>query len=277
MTELAVVAVDDPDDPRVRPFTRLTDGELRRALEAEHGWFIAEGLTVLARLVTSRFPLAAVLCAPRKLDAVRAALVDAPPGAAGAGDPVPVYVAAQPVLDAVTGFSLHRGVVALGRRVDVPWPADARRVAVLDGLNDTENVGSIVRSASALGIDALVLCPRSADPLHRRALRVSMGEALHLPWRRVDDLPGWIAAWRAGGGRAYALAVQEGSVPITALAPDADARVAVVLGAEYAGVSAPAREACDACVRIPMRPGADSLNVGAAAAIAFHHLGTDRR
>jgi tRNA G18 (ribose-2'-O)-methylase SpoU len=242
-------SVTSADDARVVPYTHLTDAQARA-----DALFLAESRLVLERLLVSRYPVRSVLVSERRADVIEPLLV---------GLDVPLLVAPQPMLEAIVGFNLHRGVIALGERLPDPGlPHAAERIVVLDGLNDAENVGSIFRTASALGWDAVALTGGTLDPLHRRALRVSMGEALHLPWTRLDDLPDDVTV---------AALVADGDVTLAAFEPPG--RLALVLGAEHDGVSARLRARADVTVRIPMRAGVDSLSVTAAAAIALHALG----
>jgi tRNA G18 (ribose-2'-O)-methylase SpoU len=267
---MRVVHVDDPSDPRVREYVGLRDPILRRAYElpGAHGAgvFIAEGRLVIERLLRSPYPLRSVLVTPERLERLRPALE-----AAGADE---VYVAGQDVLNLLTGYDLHMGAVASASRLPPSAASDLLRdattVAVLEGLNDPENLGAIIRSASALGVQALLLDPTCVDPLYRRVVRVSMGETLFLRHARLEPWPGGIQAVRDAGLQLVALTPDEHAIPIEAWAADAPARIALLLGAELTGLSDAALAAADVLVRIPIAGGADSLNVGHAAAIAFH-------
>ena len=264
----AVIPVRSADDPRLAAYTRLTDAEHRRALESSAGTFVVEGVTAIRRAFASRYTVRSVLVTPAK----RAML--APELADSAAD---VYVVDQDVMNGVAGFDLHRGAVAVAARqplADVATVADgARRVAVLEGLNDHENLGAVARSAAALGIDALVLDPTCADPFYRRCVRVSMGEVLHLDLARAEQWPGALGVLRDAGFALVALTPAEPADDIdTVAARVRGRRIAVILGAEGPGLSVGALAAADRRARIPMRAGADSLNVGHAAAIAFHVL-----
>lgn len=255
------VIVEDPGDPRLADFVGLTDAELRRRVEGER-CFIAEGLTVVRRLLASPHRVRAVLVTPNRLPALAADLERCP---------APVYVASRDVLQAVTGFDLHRGVVASADRPRAPDPDDvlqaARTVAVLEGVNDSENLGAIARSARALGVDALLLDPTTADPWARRTVRVSMGEILFLDVVRVGPIAELVPTLHRHGFQAVALTPGSAATNVWSWTPAP--RVAIVLGAEGPGLTSAAIAACDEQVRVPIRADVDSLNVGHAAAIVF--------
>lgn len=256
-----VVAVDDATDPRLVELSGLTDAEARAVTEAEHGCFVVEGLLGLEAAVRSRYPLRSVLVAERKLDRVLP-LVD------HLG--IDVFTGPRELLDSITGFPIHRGVVASAGRLPVPEAASllagTRRVAVVEGLNDHENLGALFRNAAAFGLDAVLLDPTTADPLYRRSVRVSLGHVLRVPWARLEPLPGGLAPVRDAG------------LTTVALTPDGEETVADVhgavgvawiLGAEGAGLTTTTLRAADRRARIPMAAGVDSLNVATAAAVAF--------
>jgi tRNA G18 (ribose-2'-O)-methylase SpoU len=267
-----VVPVADPGDARLSDFRSLNDADLRRQVEAagEHGpgLFIVEGLIAISRLLTSPYPVRSLLVTPSRL-ARLAHLID--------DLDVVAFVAEPAVLAAVAGFDLHRGAVAAADR---PAPRDPLEVAagaqtlgVLEGLNDHENLGAIARSARALGVDGLLLDPTCADPLYRRCVRVSMGEVLHLPFARLTPWPDALRELGAAGWRILALTPSPDALPLQCLHVEPGTRVAVLLGAEGPGLSDAAMASADERVRIALRPGVDSLNVGHAAAIAFAALG----
>ncbi|HET7407500.1 MAG TPA: RNA methyltransferase [Mycobacteriales bacterium] len=258
--------VDDPADPRVADYVSLTDVALRRRLEPAEGLFIAEGVQVVERALRASYRLRSALVSSKAVDLLRPLL---------AGADVPVFVADPDVIRLVAGFHVHRGVLASFARkpllsVDQVL-SSARRVVVLEDTNNPTNLGAVARSAAALGMDALLLSPECADPLYRRAVRVSMGEVFALRYARVDVWPEGLAALRDHGFRLLALTPDPQAAPIGAV--ELGDRVAVLLGAEGPGLSAGAMARCDERVRIPMAPGVDSLNVAAAAAIAFHVVG----
>jgi tRNA G18 (ribose-2'-O)-methylase SpoU len=257
----------DASDPRLRDYVGLTDVALRRRREPEEGLFIAEGEKVIRRAVAAGYPMRSLLLAEKWLPVV--ADVAAVTGAA-------VYLAEPAVLERVTGYRVHRGpLAAMARRPLPPYGeliAAARRVAVLEDVNDHTNIGAIFRSAAALGGDAVVLSPRCADPLYRRAVKVSMGAVFAVPWTRIEPWPAGLARLRAAGLRVLALTPAADAVPLPDLADSHLERCALLLGAEGAGLSPGALAAADVRVRIPMSHGVDSLNVAAAASVAFYAI-----
>lgn len=263
-----VTEIADPTDPRLAEYMGLTDADLRRAAEQGGGFFIAESVSVISRLLRSDHPVRSVLVTPERFDQLRADLEHLA---------APVYVAGPDVLNRVAGFNLHRGAVAAADRLPEPRLdealAKARNVAVLEGLNDHENLGVIFRSADALGIDLVLLDPTCADPYYRRTVRVSMGSVLAVPFVRLRDWPAGLAAVRGAGFRLLALTPAAGARPIEEVAREPVPRPALLLGSEGKGLRAGTLELADEWVRIPMRHGVDSLNVGHAAAIAFHRFG----
>lgn len=268
----APVPVDDPGDERVADYRHLTDAALRRLREepgpgGRHGIFVTEGALAIRRLLRSDYRVRSVLVTPAQLGALADDL---------AGLDAPVYVAGRAVMAAVAGFDVHRGALASADRRPLPPPealfARARRVAVLEEVNDHENLGGTFRNAAAFGLDAVLLCPRCADPLYRRSVRVSVGHVLGVPFARLDPWPGALGALRDAGFALVALTPDPTAEPLRRLDPASLGRVALLLGAEGPGLSAAALARADRRVRIPMAPGVDSLNVAAASAVAFAHL-----
>lgn len=259
--------VDDPRDERVRDYFSLTDVALRRLLEPERGLYMAESEKVLRRALAAGHRMRSLLMTPRWVgewpDLLRTA----------AGQGAPVFVAAPAVAEAMTGFHLHRGVIAAMHRPQLPplqeVLAGARRVAVLEDVVDHTNVGAVFRSAAALGVDAVLVTPRCADPLYRRSVRVSMGTVFQVPWTRVDPWPGGVDLLKDLGLTVAALALSEDSVSLDELERHPPERLALVLGTEGDGLSPRTVAAADLVVRIPMGGGVDSLNVAAASAVAF--------
>ncbi|MGZ5385483.1 MAG: TrmH family RNA methyltransferase [Acidimicrobiia bacterium] len=256
-----VIEITDPSDPRVAEYVRLTDAELRR----DTGGFIAESLEVVRRLLASSHEVRSVLVTPARYAQLAEDLAPVD---------TTVLIVAQAVMNEVAGFNLHRGVVAVGERIAEPTLErivdDAATLAVLEGLNDHENLGAVFRSARALGIDALLLDPTCADPYHRRPVRVSMGAVFQLPFLRLSHWPDDLERVRRSGFELVALTPDPDAPSIEDL-PVRDRR-ALLLGAEGPGLSSATLALVDRRVRIPIRAGIDSLNVGHAAAIAFHRL-----
>jgi tRNA G18 (ribose-2'-O)-methylase SpoU len=251
----------DADDPLLADFIDLGDPAARRRRERDE-IFVAEGLVAVARLVESGHAMRAVLTIPRTEGRVRELL---------AGRDVPVIVAPPAVVARTVGFNLHRGVVASAVRRPLPTVeevlARSRRIVVLEGLNDPENLGLIARSARAFGFDALVLDPTCIDPYYRRTVRVSMGEVLLMAVARIDDWPAGLAAVAAAGFETWSLTPAADADDIWAAR--VPARLALVLGAEGSGLQPTTMAATARRVRIPIRREVDSLNVSAAAAVAF--------
>jgi len=265
-----LVTLTDPDDPAVADYTRLTDVALRSRHEPSKGLYIAESSTVIRRAVAAGHRPRSFLMAPRWLESMADVLLEV--GAGEHGD-VPVYVADEEVLERLTGFHLHRGALAAMHRPPLAPVADlvagARRVAILEDVVDHTNVGAAFRSAAALGVDAVLVTPRCADPLYRRSVRVSMGTVFQVPWTRIDPWPGGVETLRDAGFTVAALALADHAVTLDDVAADPPERLAWVLGTEGDGLTRGAVEAADLVVRIPMAGGVDSLNVAAAAAVAF--------
>ncbi len=257
------VRVDDLADPRLSDYVTLTYVELRRVKEPAEGLFVAEGEKVISRAVAAGYPMRSLLLTEKWL-----------PGLADvvAAVSCPVLVADESLMEQVTGFRVHRGALAaMGRLPLPPAPellARVRRVVVLEDLIDHTNVGAVFRSAAALGMDAVLLSPRCADPLYRRAVKVSMGAVFTLPYARLDDWYGGLDLLRDAGMSVLALTPAPDAVPLDALPPERLRRCALLLGAEGPGLSRRWVEAADTAVRIPMAHGVDSLNAAAAAAVA---------
>ncbi len=254
------------DDPRLADFARLTDAVLRRRMEPAGGLYIAESAKVLTRALHAGHRPRAVLVSPDKVTDAVAVLEHA-------GATAPVLVADFAVLEAITGYDVHRGFLASMHRPALAHPstllANARRVVVLENIVDHTNVGAVFRSAAALGADAVLITPECADPLYRRSVRVSMGTVFQVPWTRIE-WPAGASLIRDAGFVIAALALTDDSVPLDSLETDAPERLAIMLGAEGDGLSRAAITAADLTVRIPMGGGVDSLNVAAAAAVAMY-------
>jgi len=264
--EIAVVDITDPADPRVDDFRDLNSIDRRPDLPTGKGLVIAEGVLVVQRMLASRFTPLALLGTDRRLVELRADLC---------GCAAPYYRVSADVMAQVVGFHLNRGVLAAARRVE---PAEvaatlgaARTIAVLEGVNDHENLGAIFRNAAGLGVDAVVFGAGCADPLYRRAVRVSMGHALLVPYARAATWPAELATLRDHGFRVLAMTPGDTAMALPeAMAAVRAEKVAVLVGAEGPGLTGGVLRAADLRVRIPMSRGTDSLNVATAAALAFY-------
>ncbi|MEU5423887.1 TrmH family RNA methyltransferase [Streptomyces sp. NPDC001407] len=269
MAEL--ITIDDPADPRLHDYTGLTDVELRRRREPAEGLFIAEGEKVIRRAGQAGYAMRSMLLTAKWVDVMRDVIEAAD---------APVYTVTPELAERVTGYHVHRGALASMARKPLPDAGellrDARRVAVLESLVDHTNIGAIFRSAAALGMDAVLLSPDCADPLYRRSVKVSMGAVFSVPYARLETWPHDLETVRTAGFKVLALTPDEKAVSMDAAAPHRLDRVALMLGAEGDGLSARALRAADEWVRIPMAHGIDSLNVGAAAAVAFYAVTTGR-
>jgi tRNA G18 (ribose-2'-O)-methylase SpoU len=259
-----LVEIDDPCDPRLADYRDLRDVELRRHLEAEHGLFLAEGEKVVRRAVDGGFVPRSFLLARRWL--------------AGLADVLdrceaPCYVVSEGLAEEVTGFHVHRGALASLERRPLPSLdavlAGARTVVVLEDVVDHTNVGAAFRSAAALGVDAVLLAPRCADPLYRRAVKVAMGAVFALPWTRLPDWYDALPQLSARGFTTVALTLSEDARPVEEAVAGLG-RVALVLGGEGHGLSPRWERSADRRAVIPMHAGVDSLNVAAATAVACY-------
>ena len=264
---MVLLDVRTRDDPRLADYRDLRDVSLRTSLEAEHGLFIAEGEKVIRRAVAAGYPVRSMLMAPRWV----ASLADVLDGMDAA-----VYVADEAMVETVSGFHVHRGALASFERRPLPSVAEvlegARRVLVLEDVNDHTNVGAIFRNAAAFGMDAVLLSPRCADPLYRRSIKVSMGAVFYVRWTRVDDWWGAPELLRSSGFDVLALTPADDAVDISAVA--LGGRVALLLGSEGHGLSLRWLQAADERVHIPITGDVDSLNVAAASAVACYVIRT---
>ena len=286
-----LIVVDDLDDARLDLYRDLNDPGRRTRLDADQSIFVVEGRLAVDRLLTSRYTVRSLLIDDHQLTSAGELV------AATRAQGAPVFVGSRALVASTVGFALHRGVVAVANR---PSPVDAGRllaeavgtaspegaprlVAVLEGLNDHENIGSLFRNAAAFGVAAILLDPTCADPLYRRSIRVSVGHVLHLPFARLVPWPNGLDLLRAAGFLVAALAPRPATdigIPVVLLA-DLKARmsasdhpvgVTLLVGAEGPGLTDAALAAADVVVSIPMADGVDSLNVATAAAVAFHAL-----
>jgi tRNA G18 (ribose-2'-O)-methylase SpoU len=259
LSPTVVVPVDDVTDPRLSDYRHLKD----RDLSSEGGRFIAESERVVRRLLDSGLVVHSILLTPTRLASLGSAIDTAS---------CPVFVAPQSLLDGVAGFPVHRGCLAVGERPAArALPAGAQAVLVLEDLVDADNLGASVRNAAAFGADALILSPRCADPFYRKAIRVAIGATFALPIVRSTHWPhDLLTLKREHGFTILGAALGPEARPLASV--QRPSKFALVLGSEGPGLSRGARNACDELVTIPMAPGADSLNVATAGAVALFHL-----
>ncbi|MDK0518466.1 RNA methyltransferase [Streptomyces sp. ML-6] len=289
-----LITIDDPDDPRLHDYTGLTDVELRRRREPAEGLFIAEGEKVIRRARHAGYEMRSMLLSAKWIDLMRDVIDEVP---------APVYAVSPELAERVTGYHVHRGALASMQRrplptadellttafgpavaetaaedrtgpaaVPPPGPGDrtVRRVAVFEDIVDHANLGAAFRNAAALGIDAVLLTPRCADPFYRRSVKVSMGGVFQVPWTRLESWPKDIGILRSAGFTLAALCLSERAITLDELAARDDEKLALVFGTEGAGLTPGTLAAVDEHVRIPMDAGVDSLNVAAASAVAFY-------
>lgn len=270
-----IIEITDFHAPELDPYARLTQNQLRNRLEPEKGIFIAESPKVIDRALDAGYKPVSLLMERRQITGPAAGILSR------CGD-APVYTADREMLAELTGFELTRGVLCAFHR-PAPRPVeelcrDARRVAVLEGIVDSTNVGAIFRSAAALNMDAVLINPSCCDPLCRRAVRVSMGTVFQVPWGQLGETP---ADWpekgmdilHSLGFKTAAMALSDRSVSIDDEHLAKEPKLAIVLGTEGDGLAAGTIASCDYTVKIPMSHGVDSLNVAAASAVAFWQLG----
>ncbi len=263
------IVITDFNDPALDVFARLTQAQLRNRLEPEKGIFIAESPKVIRRALAGGCQPVSFLMERRHLEGQGKELIAACPD-------VPVYTGDREVLEQLTGYQLTRGILCAMTR---PKPLDietlcanARRVAILEGVVDSTNIGAIFRSAAALGMDGVLLSPTCCDAYNRRAVRVSMGTVFQVPWTYLPWPEEGLSILRRAGFSTAAMALSDDSVSIDDEALHSEERLAIVLGTEGDGLAAGTVARCDRTVRIPMQHGVDSLNVAAAGAVAFWEL-----
>ena len=269
-----IVEITDLAAPELDVFARLTEAQLRSRAEAEKGIFIAESPKVIERALNGGCEPISLLMERKHIEGQGRDIIARCEG-------IPVYTADRELLADLTGYTLTRGVLCAMRRPRLQSVEDlcanARRVAVLEGIVDSTNIGAIFRSAAALGIDAVLVTPTCGDPLYRRAVRVSMGTVFQVPWTRIGDtLEEWpqpgLERLRKLGFKTAAMALRDDSVSIDDPRFRAEEKLAIVLGTEGDGLASDTIADCDYTVRIPMAHGVDSLNVAAASAVAFWEL-----
>ena len=270
-----IIEIQDYSAQELDCYARLTEAQLRSRQQPEKGIFIAESPKVIGHALDAGYEALSLLMERRHIDGQGAAVIDR------CGD-IPVYTGDSALLEKLTGFALTRGILCAMRRPALPAVEEvcknARRIAVLEGIVDPTNVGAIMRSAAALNMDAVLVTPSCCDPLHRRAVRVSMGTVFQVPWTyigvRAQDWPeAGLARLKRLGFKTAAMALDGRAVSIDDAALMAEERLAVVLGTEGDGLAAATIADCDYTVMIPMSHGVDSLNVAAASAVAFWQMG----
>lgn len=264
--EARIIEIKSLDEPGVEVFGTLTEAQLRNRQDAENGVFIAESPKVICIALQAGYEPLSLLCERRHIEGDAADIIRACPAG------MPVYTGSRELLARLTGYTLTRGVLCAMRRKPEP-PLEqvlenARRVCVIDGVCDTTNIGAIFRSAAALGIDAVLLTRSSCDPLNRRAIRVSMGTIFLVPWTWLDTYE----QLRHLGFRTAAMALTDNSIPLSDPILKQQERLAVIMGTEGDGLPQQTIDGADFTVRIPMSHQVDSLNVAAAAAVAFWEL-----
>ena len=263
---MPIIEITSLTHPGVEIFASLTEAQLRSSVEPDKGLFIAESPKVIRVALAAGYEPVALLCERKHIVGDAADII-------GQCGDVPVYTGERDILAALTGYTLTRGVLCAMRRPARKSVADvcrdARRVVVIDGVVDTTNIGAIFRSAAALGIDAVLLTPTSCDPLNRRAVRVSMGSVFLVPWTWLDAPIDSLGEY---GFRTAAMALTDDSISIDSPLLAAEERLAIVMGTEGDGLAHETIASADYVVRIPMSHGVDSLNVAAAAAVAFWEL-----
>lgn len=260
-----MIRITDPADPRLDDFRDLTTADRRPDRPGGKGLVIAEGVVVVRRLLASPYPVRSLLGVERRIAELDTEVDSA----------VPAYVTSAELMAEVVGFHLNRGVLAVADRAH-PWQladlATARRLVILEGVGDHENLGALFRNAAALGVDGVILGPGCSDPLYRRSVRVSMGHVLAVPFTITEEWPGALEFLRSKGFQVLALTPRADALPLNEVKPTG--AVAILLGSEGPGLTDTAINAADHAVRIPMAGGVDSLNVATAGAVAIYALGT---
>lgn len=271
---MPIIEITDINCPELDVYARLTEAQLRNRLEPEKGVFIAESPKVISRALDAGYQPLSLLMERKHIEGQATELIRR------VGD-IPVYTGDREVLASLTGFELTRGILCAMRRPILPSVEkickNAHRIAVLEGIVDSTNIGAIFRSAAAMNVDAVLLTPTCSDPLNRRAVRVSMGTVFQVPWTYIGDCPAhWphpgLERLQTLGFKTAAMALEKKSVSIDDPALMAEDKLAIVLGTEGDGLSATTIADCDYTVMIPMGNGVDSLNVAAAGAVAFWQL-----
>ncbi len=268
------ISISDPADPRIADYRSLTELQLRSRLEPERGLFIAEGELVVRRALTAGYRLRSLLLDEQRVGV----LADVIAQAHAEGWDAAIYVADRTVVEPLTGFHVHRGILAAFHR---PQPsaaeqllATAQRVLIVEDVNNHTNLGVVFRSAAALGMEGVLLSPSCVDPLYRRCVRVSMGEVFAVPYARLEPWPAALQQVTSAGFSLIALTPRADAVDLRVVPARARRKPALLLGAEGPGLTTAALDAAQYRARIPMHHGVDSLNVGVAAAIACYEFGS---
>ncbi len=265
------IEITNFSDPALDVYARLTEAQLMNRFDPSNAMFLAESPKVIHRALDAGYLPVSMLMERKDIDGSAAEIIARCPD-------IPVYTADEQLLCNLTGYHLTRGVLCAMRRPPLPAVAevvkDARRVVVLDNVQNPTNVGAIIRSAAALGMDAVLLTPGCSDPLYRRAARVSMGTVFQIPWTFFPEEEPWYEQLRRLGFKSAALALKDDTLSIDDPRLLAEEKLAVVLGSEGNGLSDASIDGCDYTVKIPMYHGVDSLNVAAASAVAFWELRT---
>ena len=274
-----IIKIQNLDDPRLDAYVRLTGAQLRNKLEPEKGIFIAESPTVIEVALNAGCEPVSLLTDERLIGGAVENIIER------VGD-IPIYTSDRDTLAKITGFELTRGALCAMKRPNLSSVDEickgATRIAVLEEITDSTNIGALFRSAAALGVDAVLITPTCCDPLCRRALRVSMGTVMQVPWTRICKTPlDWaengIKTLHAQGFKTVAMALTDNSVSIDDEQLMAEERLAIILGTEGDGLSKSTIASCDYTAKIPMFHGVDSLNVAAAGAVAFWQLAASRK
>ncbi len=285
-TDYNIIKVENISAPELDVYARLTGAELRNKLEPERGIFIAESPTVIEVALNSGYVPVSLLTDERLINGAVSSIIEkCSEYKTEDGKPFPVYTADRDTLRNIVGFELTRGALCAMKRGNAKSASEvlssAKRVAVLEAITDSTNIGALMRSAAALNIDAVLITPSCCDPLCRRAIRVSMGTVFQVPWARICKTE---AEWQSEGVKhlrslgflTCAMALSDDSVNIDDRIIEESEKVAIILGTEGTGLSKNTIAACDKTVKIPMSHGVDSLNVAAAGAIAFWQVGKNR-
>lgn len=275
MSPSDIVRITTTDDPRLDDYVRMTDVRLRTRMEPERGLFMAESFEVISRAMDAGMTPRSFLMSEKWLDKF-SPLFTRFPG-------TPVFVGEDALLESLTGFHLHRGAMAAMHRPLLPTTAELMsqvlanaedesrvRVAVFEDMVDHTNLGAAFRSAAALGVDAVLVTPRCADPLYRRSIRVSMGTVFQVPWTRMEVWPRGIGTLQEAGFTVAGMTLGEGAITLDELVEEDHRRLALVFGTEGHGLTSAADRLLDRRVTIPMMHGVDSLNVASSSAVAFY-------